>query len=540
MRTVHRPKLRYTTVLAAAASLLLAAVAVQAADRQDALTPNVSAADTLDWAVPYSGAGAALSISGPGDIHFTQRFEAGQQPTLSLSDNPYGALPAGQYTYEIRPHLSTPDGQQREIVSGGFTVKNGQFIAGGKTEPSNNPLAKASTEGSLKDQVILDDLIVDGSACIGFDCVNGESFGFDTIRLKENNLRIKFDDTSTSSSFPRNDWQLTANDSANGGASKFSIDDITNSRTPFTVEATAPSNSLYVDDGGRLGFGTANPVVEGHFVDGDTPTARLEQDGSSGFAPQTWDLAGNETNFFVRDVTNGSQLPFRIRPGAPTSSIDIAGDGHVGVGTASPAKQLHVRSTNSDSGINTKSQIRVENASSTEAARELFRLQNNGGLQFVFRDTSSDTWSMTADDTKFRFNSSGLSGAINMDIFENGNVEIAGTLTEGSSRSIKQNIADVDPDSVLAKLEQLEITTWSYQTLPGQRHLGPMAEDFYALFGLGPDPKHIAPKDLAGVAMVSAKELNERTRSLQKELHQKEQRIQALEERLERLENRLN
>ena len=26
------------------------------------------------------------------------------------------------------------------------------------------------------DQVILDDLIVDGSACIGFDCVNGESF----------------------------------------------------------------------------------------------------------------------------------------------------------------------------------------------------------------------------------------------------------------------------------------------------------------------------------------------------------------------------
>ncbi len=45
--------------------------------------------------------------------------------------------------------------------------------------------------GSLAwaDQVILDDLIVDGSACIGFDCVNGESFGFDTLRLKENNLR---------------------------------------------------------------------------------------------------------------------------------------------------------------------------------------------------------------------------------------------------------------------------------------------------------------------------------------------------------------
>ncbi len=37
---------------------------------------------------------------------------------------------------------------------------------------------------AVADQVILDDLIVDGSACIGFDCVNGESFGFDTIRIK--------------------------------------------------------------------------------------------------------------------------------------------------------------------------------------------------------------------------------------------------------------------------------------------------------------------------------------------------------------------
>ena len=69
-----------------------------------------------------------------------------------------------------------------------------------------------------RDQVILDDLIVDGSACIGFDCVNGESFGFDTIRIKENNLRIRAQDTSSSASFPRNDWQITFNDSANGGA----------------------------------------------------------------------------------------------------------------------------------------------------------------------------------------------------------------------------------------------------------------------------------------------------------------------------------
>ncbi|HWI72392.1 MAG TPA: hypothetical protein VNT55_10585 [Baekduia sp.] len=60
----------------------------------------------------------------------------------------------------------------------------------------------------------------------------------------------------------------------------------------------------------------------------DTPGIRLLQTGVS-FAAQTWDVAGNEANFFIRDLTGGSRLPFRIRPGAPTSSIDIAASGEV-------------------------------------------------------------------------------------------------------------------------------------------------------------------------------------------------------------------
>ncbi len=191
----------------------------------------------------------------------------------------------------------------------------------------------------MADQVILDDLIVDGSACIGFDCVNGEVFGFDTIRLKENNLRIKAQDTSATASFPSNDWQITFNDSSNGGANKFSIDDIDGGRTPFTIEAGAPSHSLYVDDGGRIGLGTSTPVTDIHVKSGNTPTLRLEQDGTSGFTPQTWDVAGNEANFFIRDATNGSTLPFRIFPGAPSNALTIeASTGDVGIGTTSPTE----------------------------------------------------------------------------------------------------------------------------------------------------------------------------------------------------------
>jgi hypothetical protein len=204
---------------------------------------------------------------------------------------------------------------------------------------------------AMPDQVIADDLIVQGSACIGLDCVNNESFGFDTVRLKENNTRLKFEDTSTGAAFPTHDWQLTANDSASGGAEKFSIEDITAGTVPFTVTGSAPSNSIFVDSTGRVGFRTSTPVLDLHTNTGNTPAIRFEQNGSGGFTAQTWDIGANEANFFVRDVTGGSRLPFRIRPGAPTSSIDISAAGNVGIGTASPGSKLEVVAASIADGV---------------------------------------------------------------------------------------------------------------------------------------------------------------------------------------------
>ncbi|AXV06422.1 hypothetical protein DVS28_a1731 [Euzebya pacifica] len=209
-------------------------------------------------------------------------------------------------------------------------------------QSDSQPQTSRFDDPAFADQQILDDLIVDGSACVGLDCVNGESFGFDTIRLKENNLRIRAFDTSSTASFPTVDWEIMFNESSNGGANVFAINDLDAGRRPFSIEASAPSNSLYVDDGGRIGLGTNTPVTEIHVKDGDSPTLRLEQDGTSGFTPQTWDVAGNETNFFIRDATNGSKLPFRIRPNAPSNSIFVDTDGDIGLGTSSPASQLDI------------------------------------------------------------------------------------------------------------------------------------------------------------------------------------------------------
>ncbi|MBB1439400.1 tail fiber domain-containing protein [Shewanella sp. SG41-4] len=386
------------------------------------------------------------------------------------------------------------------------------------------------------DQVINDDLIITSSACMGFDCVNGESFGFDTLRLKENNVRIKFDDTSSTGSFPSNDWQLTANDSSNGGQNKFSIDDTTSGRTPFTIEAKAPSHSLYVDDGGRIGLGTNNPVVEIHISNGDSPTIRLEQNGSSGFTPQTWDVAGNETNFFIRDATNGSTLPFRIRPGAPSNSLYIDTDGDIGLGTASPDAQLHVIDSTS-TNLSTSS-VLVEN---TNAARNsvLLELAHAGNSYLKMSNTEASPtvayWLLgSRQDGTFSFTNN-VGGQVFI-VDSTGNITTKGTVTANnvlltSDVNKKENFQTINGTEILGAISKLAISKWNYKSQSvSEQHIGPMAQDFYKLFGLGGnDDKHISAIDSAGISLAAIQALYDLNMKKDQQIEELSKRISDLE-----------
>ncbi len=362
-----------------------------------------SSGSSVRWDMPTPSQ-VTLTISSPDGRVFSKAFKSGTTPEFALDQGE--KLPDGNYTYELRvnPALSAEakkalkasrgkDDEAEEVragrkrlntsnlvQSGGFSVINGSAIVAGATEDGDKaeyrPLKKAPAPSPattvtsaaltkirqhhvafsmMPDQVIPDDLIVQGSACVGLDCVNNENFGFDTIRLKENNTRLQFDDTSTTAGFPTNNWQIRANSSASGGGSFLGFVDqgtTGNSETGtivFQVDAGAPSNSLRVASSGKVGLRTATPVLDVHANTSDTPAIRLEQNNSGGFSAQTWDIGANEANFFVRDVTGGSRLSLRIRPGAPTSSIDISASGFVGFGIASPAQVLHSKVTSGDS-----------------------------------------------------------------------------------------------------------------------------------------------------------------------------------------------
>jgi hypothetical protein len=481
-------------------------------------TPHLAVAQfggsVVSWQPQVQYERLTLRVSGPAGT-FTRVFKEGEVPFFDLAalEGPVD----GSYTFELTatPRLSPEvrqmlqaareDGDNAStarrlqaqgslpseplVQSGYLRVAGGQFVSPDVDEPGSDTGALqprtaggdsvSSTGGeslrnlSAADQVILDDLIVDGSICVGFDCVNGESFGFDTLKLKENNLRIKFDDTSNSGSFPNNDWQLTANDSSNGGANKFSIDDITGGRTPFTIEASAPSNSLYVDDGGRVGLGTSTPVVELHVVDGDTPTLRLEQNGSSGFTPQTWDVAGNETNFFVRDVTNGSHLPFRIIPGADSSSLVITADNDVliaGNNATTADASLHVKRSDGTA------KILVEETSTTDAPRALLAVKNTGEVRFEFENTTdSVNWRLGHENATNNFVITRVgSGNTELELSQAGDLTVHGSLTVGAGGCTGCDLVFQQPDAFVESIADHAAFMWKHSYLPG---VGPTPED---------------------------------------------------------------
>ncbi len=206
---------------------------------------------------------------------------------------------------------------------------------------NNIPVISSSySDNPVKDVIHADDVIIQGFLAVG-DVVDGESFGMNSILLRRNNLRVLFDDNSSTAGFPANDWVIEINDDFNGGTNHFAIQDATALTTPFKIIAGAKSNSLYIKNNGFVGFGTDAPVVSTHVKYNNTPTLRLEQDNSAGWAAQTWDIAGNEANFFIRDVTNSSYLPFRIKPNTPSNTLYLNSNG-VGIGNSSPQAKLHV------------------------------------------------------------------------------------------------------------------------------------------------------------------------------------------------------
>jgi len=523
------------------------AVLSQASDGSDPLATMQIEPNKITWnpLVPY--AGLELTVITPLESSISKTFTSKEIPMLGLYDLNELSPSDGQYTFELRliPLLDVdaqailtgaaddPEARTQAVeklraegklptvtVFGGtFAVREGHFVVPAEETSESGSMPSSSSGVVGPDDVInADDVIITGSLCVGFDCLTDgtENFGFDTIKMKENNLQVFFDDTSTTAGFPANDWRLVTNDSASGGANHFSIMDSTAGRTPFRIVAGAPNYALYVDSTGRIGIGTNAPVLKLHIVAGDTPGVRLDQDGSSGWTPQVWDVSGNESNFFIRDTTSGSKLPFRIQPGAPTNGLTIRADGNIGMGTWSPAYDVELEKTGTDA---------VFAAERTDGATAILSA----------RTDSVQIGSVTNHDVELVVNNSNV-----LTLNSQGNATLQGVLSEYSDFNAKENFTSVNVVDVLGRLNEVPIMTWNYRSDDTHtQHMGPMAQDFYAAFSLGADNLHIAPLDVNGVSLAAIQALTKITSDQENQITQLEADNTTLKQKVDSLESRL-
>lgn len=108
-----------------------------------------------------------------------------------------------------------------------------------------------------------------------------------------------------------------------------------------------------------------------------------------------------------------------------------------------------------------------------------------------------------------------------------------GTWTNTSSRSFKNNFQELDGSEVVEKIMNMAVTGWNYRDTD-EKHIGPVAEDFYDAFECGTgnideDRMYIAASDMAGVGLIAIKELVKQNNELRLQLEELKKRTEYLE-----------
>jgi hypothetical protein len=171
---------------------------------------------------------------------------------------------------------------------------------------------------------------------------------------------------------------------------------------------------------------------------------------------------------------------------------------------------------------------------------DLRLVTRSGRSGVLFVSDSSGALRITMDDL--------IVGATYIDVGNGASLSNGGVWTNASSRALKHAFAAVDPADILRRVRALPITTWSYKDSAEGRHLGPVAEDFKAAFGLAGDGRSIPTVDADGVALAAIQGLDARldderdalraeNAALREQLDRLRSSLDALTARLQRVED---
>jgi FtsZ-binding cell division protein ZapB len=171
----------------------------------------------------------------------------------------------------------------------------------------------------------------------------------------------------------------------------------------------------------------------------------------------------------------------------------------------------------------------------TTAVEGAFFLGDNSLIPISYNNTINSMYMRFAGGYRLYSNSE-LTAGVNL-------LPGAGSWSSISDRHKKENFQSINPESVLQKIARLPISEWNYKAQDrSNRHLGPMAQDFYEAFklgGIGNDTT-ITTTDIDGVNMVAIQALYQRTEELKAktlEINQLKAELESMRSENQELKN---
>ena len=322
---------------------------------------------------------------------------------------------------------------------------------------------------------------------------------------------------------------------------------------------------------------TANAVATTNLQNGAVTDAKISSVSGSkisgvvasaaSLASGTWNVSVASVNGFtnVFNVSNpeeGMRLlivpnnsvmvngPFSVTGSAGQRfRVDTQGEitFDVGGGNGDPPHAIEIQSP-AKSGVPNPGLVRIGNLGVENIYGDVFIVPGVGGVNngSLYANGNISGANLTASGDL------NVSGDINAGLINASDIYVVGTLSasevdayvvnagsfnQTSDQNLKEKFAPINSREVLERVANLPISNWNFKTAEQTRHIGPMAQDFYAAFNVGTDDKHIATVDESGVALAAIQGLNQK---LEEQLKLKDDKISALEKRLADLEKLVN
>ncbi|MFM6915524.1 MAG: tail fiber domain-containing protein, partial [Aquirufa sp.] len=209
--------------------------------------------------------------------------------------------------------------------------------------------------------------------------------------------------------------------------------------------------------------------------------------------------------------------------------FNISGNNNVGLGfqalqTNTTGSNNVTIGYNSDVASNNLSNSVAIGASATVSSSNTVSIGSSTSTKFVFGipTTTNAGYALQVGSTTSNGNGAYLTNG--------------GTWTDASSREFKENFEVIDEEELLAKIGKLDIKKWNYKGTD-EVHIGPIAEEFKALFELGvkDDNQHISTLDGNGIALKSVQILSKKVGEKDKQIDELKERIRKLESLMESL-----